>query len=76
MTDNSDPSPEATPADARPLDEVVLTHPGGELTMPVVPAPEGAAGINVGKLLASTGMVTLDNGFVNTASCSSTVTYI
>ncbi len=62
MTDNSDPSPEATP--------------GGELTMPVVPAPEGAAGINVGKLLASTGMVTLDNGFVNTASCSSTVTYI
>ncbi|MDQ3715020.1 MAG: citrate (Si)-synthase, partial [Actinomycetota bacterium] len=58
------------------MDEVMLTHPGGELTMPVVPASEGAAGINASKLLASTGMVTLDNGFVNTASCSSTVTYI
>ncbi|MDQ3053414.1 MAG: citrate synthase [Actinomycetota bacterium] len=44
--------------------------------MPVVPATEGSRGINAGKLLSSTGMVTLDNGFVNTASCSSAVTYI
>ncbi|MDQ3579610.1 MAG: citrate (Si)-synthase, partial [Actinomycetota bacterium] len=76
MTDNADPSKQAAPAGARPLDEVVLTHPGGELTMPVVPASEGAAGINASKLLSSTGLVTLDNGFVNTASCSSAVTYI
>jgi len=57
-------------------EEVVLTHPHGELRMPVVPATEGSRGINAGKLLSSTGMVTLDNGFVNTASCSSAVTYI
>ncbi len=57
-------------------EEVVLTHPRGELRMPVVPATEGSRGINAGKLLSSTGMVTLDNGFVNTASCSSAVTYI
>ena len=44
--------------------------------MAVVAASEGASGINVGKLLSTTGMVTLDNGFVNTASCSSAVTYI
>ena len=60
----------------RASDEVTLRHPGGELTMPIVPASEGAAGINAGKLLSTTGMVTLDNGFVNTASCSSAVTYI
>ncbi len=72
-----DPSQVAAPADARPLaEEVVLSHPGGELRMPVVPASEGASGINTSKLLTSTGLVTLDNGFVNTASCSSAVTYI
>ncbi|MBA3797738.1 MAG: citrate synthase [Geodermatophilaceae bacterium] len=76
MTDH-DPSPGAAPADARPLaEEVVLTHTGGDLRMPVVPASEGASGINASKLLSSTGLVTLDNGFVNTASCSSAVTYI
>jgi len=76
MTDNADPSQGAATAGARPLDDVVLTHPGGELKLPVVPASEGASGINADKLLSSTGMVTLDNGFMNTASCSSAVTYI
>ena len=76
MTDNADPSQGAATAGARPLDDVVLAHPGGELRLPVVPASEGACGINADKLLSSTGMVTLDNGFMNTASCSSAVTYI
>jgi citrate synthase len=49
---------------------------GGELVLPVKPATEGSAGIEVTKLLATTGMVTLDPGFVNTASCSSEITYI
>ncbi|GAA3459988.1 citrate synthase [Saccharothrix longispora] len=44
--------------------------------MKVVPATEGAPGIDLGKLLATTGLVTLDSGFVNTASCSSEITYI
>jgi citrate synthase len=49
---------------------------GGELDLPVKHATEGAAGIEVTKLLACTGMVTLDPGFVNTAACSSEITYI
>ncbi|BCJ69912.1 citrate synthase [Polymorphospora rubra] len=44
--------------------------------MPVNPAVEGPAGIGVGKLLAETGHVTYDPGFVNTAACSSKITYI
>ncbi|MGA8117181.1 MAG: citrate synthase [Actinocatenispora sp.] len=54
----------------------VLRHPGGELEMPIIPAAEGNAGIDSSKLLATTGLVTLDAGFVNTASCRSTITYI
>jgi citrate synthase len=55
---------------------VVLRHDGGEHKMTVSPATEGAPGIDLGKLLATTGMVTLDPGFVNTAACSSEITYI
>jgi citrate synthase len=54
----------------------VLNYPGGELKLPVKGATEGSAGIEVTKLLSTTGMVTLDPGFVNTASCSSDITYI
>src|SRR5579862_3882115 len=49
---------------------------GRELDLPVKSATEGSAGIEVTKLLATTGMVTLDPGFVNTAACSSEITYI
>ncbi|MFE2755857.1 citrate synthase [Actinosynnema sp. NPDC059335] len=67
--------PDATIA---PIDTgtVALRHPGGEHEMKVVPATEGAPGVDLGKLLATTGLVTLDSGFVNTASCSSEITYI
>jgi citrate synthase len=49
---------------------------GAELDLPVKTATEGSAGIEVTKLLSTTGMVTLDPGFVNTAACSSEITYI
>src|SRR3982074_3552439 len=58
------------------MPEVVLRHDGGEHKMTVTPATEGAPGIDLGKLLATTGLVTLDPGFVNTAACSSEITYI
>jgi citrate synthase len=49
---------------------------GSELDLPVKTASEGSNGIEVTKVLATTGMVTLDPGFVNTAACSSDITYI
>jgi citrate synthase len=55
---------------------VALRYQGGELELPVKPGTEGSAGIDVTKLLSTTGLVTLDPGFVNTASCSSEITYI
>jgi citrate synthase len=44
--------------------------------MAVRPAVEGPGGIDVSALLKETGYVTLDQGFVNTASCASAITYI
>src|SRR5215469_12915101 len=55
---------------------VALRYDSAELDLPVRPATEGSAGIEVTKLLSTTGMVTLDPGFVNTAACSSEITYI
>ena len=54
----------------------VLHYPGGELKLEVKAASEGSSGIAVQKLLSTTGLVTLDPGFVNTAACSSDITYI
>ena len=53
-----------------------LQHPDGRLDLPVVPATEGQDGLDVSALLRTTNHVTLDSGFVNTASCSSAITYI
>ncbi|USQ81016.1 citrate synthase [Ornithinimicrobium faecis] len=57
-------------------DTAKLTHKGSELEFPVVPAVEGNNGLDVSSLLKTTGDVTLDVGFVNTASCKSEITYI
>ncbi|WP_020670048.1 citrate synthase [Amycolatopsis nigrescens] len=55
---------------------VALRLPTGEHELKVVHAVEGAPGIELGKLLASTGYITLDPGFVNTGAASSAITYI
>nr|MDT0657441.1 citrate synthase [Micromonospora sp. DSM 115978] len=58
------------------MTDVKLEHPDGQLSMPVHPAVEGPSGVGVGKLLTESGYVTYDPGFVNTAACSSDITYI
>jgi citrate synthase len=56
--------------------DVALRYPGGELPLPVKHGTEGSDGLDTSKLLATTGQVALDIGFVNTASCTSAITYI
>jgi citrate synthase len=53
-----------------------LEHPGGSLLLPVAAATEGPSGLEADALLKETGHVTLDPGFVNTASCTSSITFI
>jgi citrate synthase len=57
-------------------DGVTLSYPSGQHRMSITRASRGASGIGLGTLLTDTGMVTLDPGFVNTAACTSEITYI
>ena len=47
-----------------------------EVTLPVVIGTEGEKGIDISKLRADTGHITFDDGFGNTGSCTSKITYI
>jgi citrate synthase len=62
--------------DEEDLMDVVLRHGDTELAMPTVEATEGSSGFETGKLLTKTGLVSYDPGFVNTAACSSAITFI
>ena len=63
-------------AAAIPLPGFTLEHSKGSLPLPVHPATDGPPGLDVSHLLQGTGHVTLDQGFGNTAACTSAITYI
>ncbi len=63
-------------AEAGGSDGFSLKHGKGSLPLPVHAATEGPAGLDISHLLPQTGHVTLDQGFVNTAACTSAITYI
>lgn len=74
MTNASDSSTEPqAPEQGGPA---TLTVEGTTLELPRSTASEGSDGLGIGKLLGTTGLVTLDPGFTNTASCTSDITYI
>jgi citrate synthase len=58
------------------MTDASLQHSRGSIDLPTVPATDGSAGLDISALLKTTGDVTLDIGFVNTASCTSAITYI
>jgi citrate synthase len=53
-----------------------LEYGNRSLRLPVRAPAAGAPGLEIGSLLKETGLVTLDVGFVNTAACTSAITYI
>ncbi len=53
-----------------------LKHEGGALPLAPLSSTAGPDGLDVKKLLSETGHVTLDVGFMNTASCTSKITFI
>jgi citrate synthase len=54
----------------------ILRYGDAEYELPVVVGSEDEHALDISKLRARTGLVTLDNGFVNTAACESAITYI
>ncbi|GIX41314.1 MAG: citrate synthase [Leptospiraceae bacterium] len=49
---------------------------GKEVELPVIEGTEHEVAIDISKLRAQTGVITLDEGFVNTGSCKSAITFI
>ena len=58
------------------VSDYVLNYPGGDLPLDLTPSTIGESGLDISSMLATTGNVTLDYGFVNTASCTSAITHI
>ncbi len=56
--------------------KVVIRVGESESELPVVAATDGHSGIDISGLMAKTGLATFDQGFVNTASTKSSITYI
>lgn len=56
--------------------KAVLHYPGGEFEMDIVKATEGNDGFALGKLLATTGLVTFDPGYTATGATESKITFI
>ena len=57
-------------------DTVTLTIDGKEHTLPVVQGTEGERAVDISKLRAQTGLISLDPGYGNTGSCESAITFI
>jgi citrate synthase len=57
-------------------DVAKLTVDGTTYEFPIVVGSEGERAIDIGRLRAETGLVTLDPGFGNTGSCPSEITFI
>ena len=69
VTDGTETNP-ALPANAS------FNYGDESLSLRVVPATEGSSGVEISKLLSTTGLITLDPGFTNTGSTTSSITYI
>jgi citrate synthase len=57
-------------------DTARLAFDGKELEMPVTRGTEDEAAVDISKLRAETGLVTMDIGYGNTGSCTSAITYL
>jgi citrate synthase len=60
----------------RETDTVKLIYGDQEIELPVVEGTEGERAIDIGGLRGTTGLITLDEGFVNTGSTRSSITFL
>jgi citrate synthase len=59
-----------------PTETATLTYGGNTHEFPVRTGTEGERGIDIGRLRSDTGLITLDDGYSNTGSCESSITFI
>ena len=53
-----------------------LNYDGKSLTLPVIRGTESETAIDIEKLRAQTGLITMDPGYGNTGACKSAITFI
>jgi len=53
-----------------------LTYNGRTIDLPVVVGTQNETAVDISKLRAQAGLITLDSGYGNTGSCSSRITYV
>jgi len=58
------------------MSKATLKLDDNEIELPIITGSEGEQGVDIGSLRSSTGLITLDQGFVNTGSCKSAITFI
>lgn len=55
---------------------VTLTYEGKEIQLPLITGSEGEGAIDISRLRAETGLITMDPGYANTGSCLSAITFM
>ena len=53
-----------------------LSYDGRTTELPVIRGSEGEPAIDIGRLRAETGLITMDRGYMNTGSCLSAITFL
>ena len=62
--------------EVKEVDTVKMTYGDTELELPIIEGSEGERAIDIGRLRKETGLVTIDEGFVNTGSTRSGITFL
>ena len=57
-------------------ESIKLIYGDQEFELPIVEGSEGEKAIDISQLRATTGLITLDPGFANTGSCTSSITFM
>lgn len=58
------------------MDKAKLEYKGKSYELPATVGTEGEVGVDITKLRAESGLITLDNGYMNTGACTSKITFI
>ena len=64
------------PAEAKTSDKATLHYPGGVAEFPILRSSDGMSSVDISTFTKQTGLTTLDQGFVNTSSTKSAITFI
>ncbi|MBI3549628.1 MAG: citrate synthase [Elusimicrobia bacterium] len=56
--------------------KAILKFDGKEYEIPIVEGTEGEKALDISSLRSQTGLITLDNGYMNTGACTSAITYL